>query len=384
MTHQKQANRGEPIGLSSGGHLAGRGGADAAALRPAPSVCIVIPVVPPSRRATGCEEVSAALEETLVSVLENRPDQCEIVVVLGCEYADPWNIREEVVFLRAPEGSSLTACSNLGICSSRASVVHVLQPGWRATPGWVDTARAHFQNPDVGAVVPVLVSEMDRSEVLSAGIRVLPGGRRIECRPAKKRRNGEAAAEGPPLAAGFWRAEVFAIDGPGFSSACGDRMADADMAVTMAAAGWECVVEPASRVVAPVRTPERMGGFLAGLHAERLFWRARAGQPLLLPLLAHLFEVVRHAVAVAPWETAAVLFGRLLALTQFGSYVSRSRRLHRVRGAVAERHRDGPLALDPPAILRLDPPHAGPAAPVAWRQPDRRPQTQGERYRKSA
>ncbi|MFM8708725.1 MAG: hypothetical protein ACKOHK_11775, partial [Planctomycetia bacterium] len=39
---------------------------------------------------------TAAMEETLVSVLEHRPDDCEIVVALGCDYADPWNIREDV------------------------------------------------------------------------------------------------------------------------------------------------------------------------------------------------------------------------------------------------------------------------------------------------
>ena len=53
---------------------------------------------------------TAAMEETLVSVLEHRPDDCEIVVALGCDYADPWNIREEVRFVQAPAGSSLVAC----------------------------------------------------------------------------------------------------------------------------------------------------------------------------------------------------------------------------------------------------------------------------------
>ena len=52
----------------------------------APALSIVIPA--PSD--------SAALEATLVSVLENRPADCEIVVSLGFEYADPWNIADEV------------------------------------------------------------------------------------------------------------------------------------------------------------------------------------------------------------------------------------------------------------------------------------------------
>lgn len=41
----------------------------------APRLSIVIPAV------SSAED----LEQTLVSVLENRPDDCEIVVALGCE-----------------------------------------------------------------------------------------------------------------------------------------------------------------------------------------------------------------------------------------------------------------------------------------------------------
>ena len=47
-------------------------------------------VVVPATDVTG-------LEETLISVLEHRPDNSEIVVALGSPYDDPWNIREEVI-----------------------------------------------------------------------------------------------------------------------------------------------------------------------------------------------------------------------------------------------------------------------------------------------
>ena len=47
----------------------------------------------------------AALEDTLVSVLEKRPADAEVIVALGCAYDDPWNIREEVTFVQAPIGT---------------------------------------------------------------------------------------------------------------------------------------------------------------------------------------------------------------------------------------------------------------------------------------
>ena len=48
-----------------------------------PRLSIVIPSV----------HGAQALEETLLSVLENRPEQCEVIVALACEYDDPWNLR---------------------------------------------------------------------------------------------------------------------------------------------------------------------------------------------------------------------------------------------------------------------------------------------------
>ena len=56
---------------------------------------------------------AAELEETLLSVLENRPEQCEVIVALACEYDDPWNLRDEVTFVRAPAGASTIGCVNL-------------------------------------------------------------------------------------------------------------------------------------------------------------------------------------------------------------------------------------------------------------------------------
>lgn len=347
------------------------------------TVCVVIPVVPSSSTQSCCEAVTSAFEETLVSVLENRPEGCEIIVVLGCEYSDPWNIREEVSFLVAPRGSSTTACINLGISSTRASIVHVIRPGWRATAGWIEAAVRRFDSEDVGTVVPLSVCDDDVSRVLSCGIRVAPGGRRIECKPRSNRRQPtEIAAicvEGPSLAAGFWRTELFDLDGPGFPTACGDGLADADMAVTAAAAGWTCAVEPTCLVIAPKHLPKRSGSFLAGLHAERLFWRSRGGRSLLMPLAAHVLEIARHAIAVAPWGTAAALFGRLIAIAQFGSFGPRFRRLRDIRAAVSKTGRgseDSSIDTARQAIFRIDGPHGSSGKPHVL--PSK------ERYRKSA
>jgi hypothetical protein len=302
---------------------------------------------------------TAALEETLVSILENRPQNCEIIVALGCEYDDPWNIREEVRFVQAPAGSSMVACANLGVASSRGEVIHILAAGWRASEGWTDAALVHFDDRETSAVVPLTVAA-DRRTVVAAGIRCTPGGRRLAVAPRRSRSTvdtmatGDLAPHGPALEAGFWRATFLAEAGPGFATACGDSCADADMAVAVVRSRTKAVVEPGSLVVGDAAERRRKRPFLAGLHAERLFWRSIAGQPVLLAVLRHLIEIVRHSVARGPFGTLPMLAGRFVALIQFGSYGQRYRQLRSLMQAATQRNDAAE-----PRTIRIDGPHTG-------------------------
>lgn len=306
---------------------------------------------------------TTALEETLVSVLENRPDDCEIVVALGCEYDDPWNIREEVRFVQAPVGSGLVACANIGISASDGDVIHILAAGWRATSGWVDGPLARFEDGETAAVVPLAVSAADQDRVVGAGIRYGRGGRRIAIAPRKAAAG--IAPHGPSLEAGFWRSDVLRQVGPGFSTACGDSCADADMAESVTRTGLSVVLEPSSRVVAGQTGAGRKQPFMAGLHAERLFWRSMQGRPIVSSLVMHGVEIVRHAVARAPFGTLPMLAGRAVAMMQFGSYLARYRQLRGLVKAAAERH-----AADESRTIRIDSAHS-----AASRPKSRRPET---------
>jgi hypothetical protein len=316
---------------------------------------------------------TAAMEETLVSVLEHRPDDCEIVVALGCEYADPWNIREEVRFVQAPRGSSLVGCTNLGVAASVGDVVHILAAGWRATEGWTDGPMARFEDDDVGAVVPLGMAAEDRDRVVSAGVRCAVGGRRIDVAADTARRRKDRAAitaaesyapQGPVLEAGFWRADVFEMTGRGFTTACGDRTADADMAVTLSRSGRSVVLDRHSQVVAPAtgaKSGRRPGAFAEGLHAERLFWRSMAGSSVVVAVVMHVVEIVRHTVARAPLGTLPMLAGRAVGLLQMGFYVPRYVQLRRVMRQ-ASLGAAGRAVAERPTI-RIDGPHPGLARP---------------------
>lgn len=293
-----------------------------------PRLSIVIPAA----------EVSA-LEETLVSVLENRPADCEIVVALSVPYDDPWNISEEVRFVQAPTGTGLVGRVNLGVASSRGDIIHVLAAGWRATEGWAEAALTRFADPSVSAVVPAGVHASDRGRVVAAGIRRTAGGRSLLNVPAKSadrldsfRVDAVAPPSAPALEAGFWRTDVLAHGG--FSSVCGDELAAGDMAAALACAGSNVVIEPRCRVVWGPATKSGPA-FLAGMHAELLFWRSLPAHAMLPALAAHAVEVIRHAAATAPMGTLPMLLGRLMALVQFGRCIPRGKQLRSLRAVAS-------------------------------------------------
>jgi len=307
----------------------------------------------------------AAFEDTLVSVLENRPADCEIVAALGMPYDDPWSIGEEVRIVQAPVGTGLVGCVNLGAASSRGEVVHILAAGWRATEGWTNAAVAAFTDPAVAAVVPIGLGGEDRGRVVAVGIRRTAGGRSlVNVPPRGNERVEDFRAEtvttpaAPALEAGFWRSDVLAAGG--FTTACGDELAAADMAATLSCAGERVVLEPASRVVwaAAARRPVPLQ---AGMHAERLFWRSLPAHPPIPALVAHAAEVVRHALATAPLGTLPMLLGRLLALVQFGSCLPRARELKRLLVRSARREMVDWEHL--PETVRIDAGHALPSRP---------------------
>jgi hypothetical protein len=170
--------------------------------------------------------------------------------------------------------------------------------------------------------------------------------------------------QGPVLETGFWRPDVLELAGRGFTTLCGDATADADMAITLSRSGLRVVVEPYSQVIAPAVTTGkvRTRAFTAGLHAERLFWRSVAGSSFVSALVMHAVEIVRHAVARAPLGTLPMLVGRMVAVLQFGSYVSRYLQLRSViKQSTA--HDRGLTGAEDRQTIRIDAPHAGVGRP---------------------
>ena len=118
------------------------------------------------------------LDSTLLSVLERRPDDCEMLVVLNVPYPDPYNLQGEIQILQAPPETGLVGCVNIGMAATQAPIVHLLANGLEASEGWVESALVHFNDPRVAAVTPLIYGTTDRSLLLAAGVGYCRGGRK--------------------------------------------------------------------------------------------------------------------------------------------------------------------------------------------------------------
>ena len=231
------------------------------------------------------------LEETLVSVLENRPDDCQIVVVLNEPYDDPYDLSGEVDFVHAPPGANLVASVNMGICDSVAPIVHVLSAAVQVRAGWVDWALPCFDDPAVAAVVPLVLETERRDRTVSAGMAYHPAGR------VQRLGQGASTAEvstlgqklcGPDLVAAFYRKAALKLVGL-FDHLLGDRVAAVDMALNFRQAGLRCVLQPQCQtfVDRPTTAAGSRNQFQHGRQMERLFWRWAAEVGWIRSLVCH-------------------------------------------------------------------------------------------------
>ncbi len=272
------------------------------------------------------------LDDTLVSILENRPANCEIIVVHTEPYDDPYHLAGEVQFLKAERKAGLAECLNLGIAESRAPVVHVLACGVEVGAGWADAAMRHFRDKRVAAVAAVVCCRDDRQKVISAGL-----GYRMEGL-AWRLGQGRSAVEvaqaqnvdelvGPDTLAAFYRKSALEAVG-GFSPWDADLLVGTDMALALWHAGFRCVTEPKCIVRADAALASEKPGFRHGRDAERLFWRWLSKHGRMCSLAAHAAMVAGECI-LGLWRPLLMLrlAGRIWGLIRAMFAKRHSRRL---------------------------------------------------------
>ncbi|MDO4573877.1 MAG: glycosyltransferase [Planctomycetia bacterium] len=100
------------------------------------------------------------LEETLLSLLESRPDDCEILVVLNAPYDNPYELQEaEVRFVENLYENKDDATSlRVGLERCTSPLVQMIPCGCVVSDGWTNAAMEAFSDDSVGCVRPHVVN----------------------------------------------------------------------------------------------------------------------------------------------------------------------------------------------------------------------------------
>ena len=321
------------------------------------------------------------LEDTLVSVLSNRPRDAQVLVVLARFYDDPYDLEGEVQFVRTSGRAGWVASLNAGIEASRAQVVHWLACGAEVSEGWADAAIGHFDNPRVAAVAPLVVDQGQPDRVIAAGmsyhvgglVRPLAAGKSLGDLPVQPR--GVLA---PHPATAFYRRSVFDQAGL-LDRRAGDRWAGVDLGLVLHHLGLRSVLEPRCRVAVRPEASFRRGAFGDAMESERFFWRWATATGLWRSLLLHGVLLTGEALRgltdlsiLSRW--AGRLLGSCLALGRAGQ----RRRILSLQEEARTRQIDSPVnaphfplpAGRSASRLRLAPPgSARPPSPSASSRP---------------
>lgn len=292
---------------------------------------------------------AAQLERTLLSVLENKPEQCEVLVVLSAPYDDPYALEEdEVRFVRGRLGGTFSDCLNLGLRASRSDLVHWLAGGAEAQPGWTVEPCRLLAGRAAAAVAPVVL-RAEGSHIASAGLAYQVSGEPralLSGEPVARVPGAPTHILGPSLVAGFIRKEAFFAAG-GWQAGCGETLADVDLALRLRNAGYDALLAPSSRVQDRGAAVPCSSEFAAGRALERLYWR-HAQRDARRNLAAHLLLLAREAAtALIRPRNVLRLAGRLAGLLPASA----------------------PRAAAPAGHPVMRGPHARPGAPVErWSQ----------------
>lgn len=189
-------------------------------------VSIVIPSVDNAHR----------LETTLISLLENRPSDCEIVVPHSGYYDDPYDIADEVRLIEVPAARTEVELLAVAWSMCNAPIVHTLAAGATVDAGWLEAALACFQKTEVMAVAPQVHFSDDNEPV--HGVLADDFGMRAA--------GAVDTMQAPMLQAAFYRYSLLAAVG-GFSTRM-EQYADLDIGLWIAEAGGVCEVAEGSHV----------------------------------------------------------------------------------------------------------------------------------------
>lgn len=184
----------------------------------------------------------SAIDETLVSLLENRPDGCQLLVVCAPSYQDPYDLHDEVQFVRMSAATPWTHYANTGLRHARGAHVQLIFPGIRALPGWEQTPLAMLADcPEVAAIAPRIAAGIaSDQDLVGAALTADRTRQLLWSSPQAISRDTRTVTLGPARYAGYFRASALREVG-GWNQQIDARVADVELTVRLRHAAWNCV-----------------------------------------------------------------------------------------------------------------------------------------------
>ena len=196
-----------------------------------------------------------AFENTLISVLESRPDGCELIVAHDGSYQDPFQLCDEVMFAVAPS-SNFADLVQAGARVANARFVHVLSPGLHVELGWVDAGLEKFEHADCGSVACV-IRDPNNQRLVSAGWdRTASSHASDVCAGEREVTPSTTRLVGAHLQASFWRRDLLRSLSDCFEASESRIEASVAYEYLSQQAGWRCVVAEDCELIAEV--PQRV------------------------------------------------------------------------------------------------------------------------------
>lgn len=205
----------------------------------------------------------AGLESTLLSILENRNNEIEIIIAHDGSYSDPYELgQDEAILIESQQDAPFSSQINLAIAASCSPFVQILLPNSTVTDLWYTEAmRLMNQSDEVLAVsVPVRCSQTN-SVVYGLSGAALPH-RRMADKPE--------ATGGLSLCGSVFRKRLFKATN-GLMEGCKREVAEVELALLMESFGIEFAIAEHATIQAMPRTANgQEAGYEIGYQCAQL------------------------------------------------------------------------------------------------------------------
>ena len=126
------------------------------------SLTIIIPLLK--------ETETELFEATLVSILENRPEEDDILVVNAAGYENCYDLTQEegVIFCGADPETKLIDAVNIGVRHSDTPYICPILCGCAVGENWADSALLHFEDAATSVVIPKLLKTVSPGRELAS------------------------------------------------------------------------------------------------------------------------------------------------------------------------------------------------------------------------